>query len=141
MTIGDLSRRTGVPQSALRYYESVGLMRAPARVSGRRVYDPNAVTQVQVISAARELGFGVREIRTLVEQQSAASITDRWRALARRKLPELTALIDRAGRMKQMLETGLHCGCARIEDCVLHGCAPSTPLIQIRTSRPRPEAL
>lgn len=136
MTIGDLSRRTGVPQSALRYYETTGLLPAPPRLGGRRVYDPAVLTQVQVITAARELGFGIREIRVLVEKDSTASITDRWRALARRKLPEMTSLIDRATRMKKMLEDGLHCGCARIEDCVLHGCAPA-PLIQLRPSRPR----
>src|SRR5262245_54199443 len=136
MTIGDLSRRTGVAASALRYYERIGLMRTPARLSGRRVYDPLAVTQVQVISAARDLGFGVREIRTLVDSRSATSITDRWRTLARRKLPEMDSLIDRATRMKRMLETGLTCGCAKIEDCILHGCAPSAPqLIQIQTRR------
>ena len=86
--------------------------------------------------AGPDLGSGIGEIRVLVEKDSTASITDRWRALARRKLPEMTSLIDRATRMKKMLEDGLHCGCARIEDCVLHGCAPA-PLIQLRPSRPR----
>jgi MerR family redox-sensitive transcriptional activator SoxR len=129
MMIGDLARRAGVRQSAIRYYESVGLLPPPARQSGRRVYDPAAVTQVQVISAARALGFGIREIRTLT--QGAHSVTDRWRALARRKLPELESLIGRATRMKRLLEAGLHCSCVRMEDCILHECAP--PVVAPRT--------
>ena len=133
MTIGDLSRRTAVPASALRYYERVGLLPPPVRVHGRRDYGPDAVTEVDVITAARELGFGIQEIRLLVERRSRASITERWRALAQRKLPELAALIDRATRMKKMLETGLGCGCVRIEDCLLHGCATPAGLIQIQT--------
>jgi len=41
----------------------------------------------------------------------------RWQALARQKVVELDALIARAQRMKYVLETGLHCGCLRLEDC------------------------
>ena len=102
----------------------------PGRVSGRRVYGERAVTEVQTIGMARSLGFGVRDIRTLVHGgQSPVPITDRWRSLARRKLPELDSLIDRATRMKRLMETGLTCSCVRIEDCILHGCAP--PLISV----------
>ena len=99
-------------------------MPRPPRISGRRIYEPAAVDRLLVIQTARGLGFGVREIRTLVDGRSTASITDRWRSLATRKLPEIDALIGRATRMKRMLETGLHCGCVRIEDCILHDCAP-----------------
>lgn len=147
MMIGDLARRAGVRQSAIRYYESVGLLTAPARRSGRRVYDAGAVTQVKVIRAARALGFGVRDIRTLM--QGGHPVTDRWRALARGKLPELEALIDRATRMKRLLESGLQCSCVRIEDCILHECAPpvvapatvvrsgtAIPLVPASASRP-----
>ena len=139
MTIGELSSRTGVRQSAIRYYESVGLMRRPGRVSGRRVYDPSAVTQVNVIGEARLLGFTIREIRTLVEAgQASATLSDRWQILAARKLPELAALIDRATRMKKMLEAGQSCGCVRLEDCILNACKPTIPLSAVvRSARPQ----
>lgn len=139
MTIGELSYRTGIRQSAIRYYESVGLMRPPGRVSGRRVYDPAVVTHVNVIGEARLLGFTIREIRTLVEAgRTGAPLSERWRALAKRKLPELTALIDRAKRMKKMLETGQHCGCVRLEDCILNECVPTIPLnALVRATRPQ----
>lgn len=122
MGIGEVARRAGVAASAIRYYESIGLMPRPVRTSGRRVYDATALDRLSVIRSARALGFGVREIRTLTSD--TASITERWRALARRKLPELESLIGRATRMKQLLESGLHCSCVRIEDCILHDCAP-----------------
>ena len=131
MTIGELSRRTGIRPSAIRYYEGAGLLKRPGRISGQRVYAQSAETEVQVINAARELGFGIREIRTLVEsRQAPTAVTERWRALARRKLPELERLIDRATRMKDMLENGLNCGCAQIEDCLLHECKPQ--VLQIK---------
>ena len=136
MTIGDLARRTGIRPSAIRYYESIGLLPRPARAGGRRVYDPAAVTQVQVVTAARALGFGVREIRTLVRDGEPA-VTDRWRVLAKRKLPEIESLIGRAQRMKKLLETGLTCACVRIEDCLLHDCSPPIPLSRLRSPTAR----
>jgi MerR family redox-sensitive transcriptional activator SoxR len=135
MLIGDLARRAGVRPSAIRYYEGVGLLAPPARQSGRRVYDTAAVTQLQVISAARALGFGIREIRTLI--QGGRSVTDRWRALARRKLPELESLIGRATRMKRLLEAGLNCSCVRMEDCLLHECSPPISVIRLHPGSSR----
>jgi DNA-binding transcriptional MerR regulator len=46
LTIGELARRIGVAASALRYWEEVGLLPAPARVSGQRRYSDAAVAQV-----------------------------------------------------------------------------------------------
>ena len=134
MTIGDLAQRAGIRASAIRYYESIGLMPSPIRSSGRRRYDPDAVDRLLVIQSARDLGFGVREIHTLInDSRSQTSITERWRTLARKKLPEIEALIGRASRMKKLLESGLTCGCVRIEDCIIHECAPPVQVpIQIR---------
>ena len=42
MSIGELARRAGIRASAIRYYESIGLMPSPIRSSGRRQYDPHA---------------------------------------------------------------------------------------------------
>ena len=136
MSIGELAKRAGIPASAIRYYESVGLMPKPGRVGGRRVYAPAAVQRLQVIQSARALGFGVREIRTLID--NTTSITDRWRTMARRKLPELETLIGRAMNMKKLLESGLRCSCVTIEDCIVHNCAPPplvSPALLIRPQR------
>jgi MerR family redox-sensitive transcriptional activator SoxR len=134
MRIGEVAQQAGIRQSAVRYYESIGLMPRPPRASGRRIYDRSAIDRLQVIQTARGLGFGVREIHTLIDRASTKSITDRWRALAHRKLPEINALIERAARMKKMLESGLECGCVRIEDCILHECAP--PVIPAAALKP-----
>jgi MerR family redox-sensitive transcriptional activator SoxR len=46
LSIGEVARRTGVPASALRYYEDAGLLPAPRRVSGRRRYDAEVLRRV-----------------------------------------------------------------------------------------------
>jgi DNA-binding transcriptional MerR regulator len=62
LSIGELSERTGVPTSALRYYDELGLVRPVARAAGRRRYAASAVREVGVILFFREIGFSLAEI-------------------------------------------------------------------------------
>lgn len=67
-TIGALSRSAGVNIETIRYYEKIGLLRAPQRASnGYRHYDHAALPCLQFIRRGRELGFGIAEIETLLE--------------------------------------------------------------------------
>ena len=50
LTIGEVARQAGIRPSALRYYESIGLLPAPKRVNGRRRYDPSTVQQLTVLN-------------------------------------------------------------------------------------------
>ena len=118
LTIGEVARRAGVRTSALRYYESIGLLPAARRVNGRRRYDPAAVRMLAVIHLAQQAGFSMAEIGTLFHGFAAeTSPGERWRPLAEQKLGEVDALIARARQMKHILETLLECGCVRLEEC------------------------
>jgi DNA-binding transcriptional MerR regulator len=55
LSIGELSERTGVPATTLRYYDELGLVRSAARVAGRRCYAASAVRDVSVILFFREI--------------------------------------------------------------------------------------
>jgi MerR family redox-sensitive transcriptional activator SoxR len=118
LTIGEVAHRAGIRTSALRYYESIGLLPMPRRVNGQRRYDASTVGMLAVIRLAQQAGFTMAEIQTLLhgftpETPPAA----RWRPLAQAKLVELDEVIARAQQMKVILMTGLNCGCLRIEDC------------------------
>ncbi len=118
LTIGEVARRAGVRTSALRYYESIGLLPAARRVNGRRRYDPDAVRMLAVIHLAQQAGFSMAEIQTLFHGFAAETPPgERWRPLAEHKLGEVDALIARAQQMKRILETLLECGCVRLEEC------------------------
>ena len=120
LTIGDVSRMAAVPASTLRYYESVGLLSPAERVNGRRRYDGGVLQRLEMIGVAQEAGFTIAEIRTLFRGFSRETPPSaRWKAMARRKLPEVEALIERAQGMKRVLEEGLRCDCLRLEDCLL----------------------
>ncbi len=120
LRIGEVARQAGLRPSAIRYYESAGLLPRPLRVSGSRRFDATDLLRLAVIELAKRAGFTLAEIRTLLRGFSPrSSPSERWHALARQKLPEVEALIARARTMKRLLEEGLKCGCLRLEACAL----------------------
>ncbi len=120
LSIGQVAQRTGIRTSALRFYEEAGILPAPARVSGRRVYDADTVRRIEVLKFAQQAGFTLEEIKTLLHGFRAETpLSARWQALAHAKLRELDVLAARIKRMRRALDLGLKCGCIRIEDCTL----------------------
>lgn len=119
LPIGEVAQQVGVQTSAIRYYESIGLLAEPVRVSGQRRYDGNVINRLRVIRVAQELGFTLDEIKTLLDGFSPDTPpSERWQAMARTKLPEIDAIIERATTMRRLLNAGLDCQCVTIEDCV-----------------------
>jgi MerR family redox-sensitive transcriptional activator SoxR len=120
MSIGEVSKRTGVAASALRYYEDAGILPAPQRAGGRRLYGADAIRRVDVLRFAQQVGFTLEEIRTLFNGfGDETALSARWEPLARAKLAELDMLSKRIRKMKRALELGMKCRCVRVEDCSL----------------------
>lgn len=119
MKIGELSRRSGVAASTVRYYEAQRLLEPASRRGGQRIYDESALRRLEVISVAKDAGFTLEEIRHLMHQFKGA----RWRSLAERKLQEVTAAENRLRVMKRLLVALSACGCFDIDECgrVLRG--------------------
>ena len=115
LTIGELARRTGVAASALRYYEELGLLPAPARISGQRRYPKSAARLVAAILLYSDAGF------TLAEQQAllatGASTPGDRRQLMQRKLAELDERIARAQAVREAIGHGLRCPHEDITHC------------------------
>jgi MerR family transcriptional regulator, redox-sensitive transcriptional activator SoxR len=123
MRIGEVARRAGVRVSLIRYYEEVGVLPEAPRVSGQRRYDDSVLRRLAVIDVAQRAGLTLDEIRELV-QHGNDPMSERLRAIAERRLPEIDALIDRAQRVRTWLHTATGCDCQRIDDCVLFDDAP-----------------
>jgi Cu(I)-responsive transcriptional regulator len=67
MNIGDAAKLSGVSAKMIRYYEEVGLIRAPARnQNGYRSYDKSNIHELKFIRRARDLGFTVEQISGLM---------------------------------------------------------------------------
>lgn len=122
LTIGDVARQAGINTSAVRYYERVGLLPKPARVSGQRRYDTGVLTQLALVRMAQEAGFTIGEIKTLTSGfPDDTPPAERWQELARRKLPEVDALIQRMLTVRQVLEESLRCDCLTLDACANQG--------------------
>jgi MerR family redox-sensitive transcriptional activator SoxR len=113
MFIGELSRRTGIPSSAIRFYEEERLFPRAARLAGRRVFDGRSLAHLVVVQLAKDAGFTLAEIRQLVTEFGA----NRWRSLAERKLGEIQVATERLRAMALLLEKLLDCKCPDIEFC------------------------
>jgi MerR family redox-sensitive transcriptional activator SoxR len=118
LAIGEVARRAGLASSAIRYYESQGLIPRAARRGGRRVYGPEILGRLKLIDLAKRAGFTIAEIRRLLAGFARRTPPgERWRSLAERKLEELERQIAEAKQMKRVLRVVMSCECPSLEDC------------------------
>jgi DNA-binding transcriptional MerR regulator len=115
LTIGELARRAGVTASAVRYYEELGLLPRPARISGQRRYPESAARLVAAILLYSDAGFTLAEQKALMASRASAS-ADR-RRLMQRKLAELDEQIARAQAARDAIRHGLRCPHQDITQC------------------------
>lgn len=120
-TIGALSKQSGVNTETIRYYERIGLLPVPPRSgSGYRRYDVAAAQRLRFVRRGRELGFGIEEIRTLLQladhPQAACNEAD---ALARQHLAEVEAKIADLEAMREVLGRLAGCNSQSAEHCRL----------------------
>jgi DNA-binding transcriptional MerR regulator len=120
LTIGELARLAGKRPSLIRYYEQLGLLPEPTRVSGQRRYDPATVRTLAVIDTAQRASLTLSEIKTLLSAAPGdESAIDRLREIAERKLPEIAALIERTELVRTWLECAARCECPDLDECPL----------------------
>jgi MerR family redox-sensitive transcriptional activator SoxR len=120
MLIGEVARRARVRPSAIRYYESIGLLPEPQRIAGRRRYPADALRRLSVIATAQRAGLSLDEIRELLAASAGTgAVSDRLRAIASDRLPEVDALIERARLVRTWLEAASECRCPTLDDCPL----------------------
>ena len=120
LTIGEVAQRAGLNVSAIRYYESAGLLPQAPRVSGRRRYSAETLQRLGVIDVAKRAGFSLDEIRTLLTATDAGEPAHaQLQALARRKLPEVEEQIARAHATRHWLTLAAGCGCETLDVCAL----------------------
>ncbi len=121
MNIGAIAKQAKIEPSTIRYYESIGLLQAPARQNGRRVYDSSVLERLQLIALAKKVGFTLQEIKALLMLDTQSGhISQQWRAAAQMKLTELDSVISQAEAMKALIYAGLACDCDSIITCELN---------------------
>jgi MerR family redox-sensitive transcriptional activator SoxR len=118
--IGEVASSSGKAPSAIRYYESIGLLPEPLRVSGRRRYPAEVVRSLAVIDTAQRAGLALDEIRLLLQASGDdADAVEQLREIAERRLPVLREAISRAELVREWLEQAADCCCPTLETCPL----------------------
>ena len=114
-TIGEVSVRTDVAATTLRYYEQIGLIPAPARAGGQRRYDDAVIDRLNVIRLCKTAGFSLDEIQLLFTDDAPGRPASR--ALAETKLAEIDAKISELHLARAIVEWGIQCTCPSIDAC------------------------
>lgn len=115
LTIGEVTQRSGVAQTALRYYEQVGLLPPPQRVGGQRRYQESVLARLHVIRLCKTAGFSLTEIGLLLEDNTPGRPVAR--ELAQAKLAEIDVQMGALAQARSIVEWGMQCTCPSIELC------------------------
>ena len=122
LTIGELSERSGTTVSALRYYESLGLITSTRTPGGQRRYARSALRRVAVVQAAQRVGLSLAE----VGEAMACLPVDRapgraeWARMSRTWRARLDTRIAELERVRDDLDGCIGCGCLSLRSCRLY---------------------
>jgi len=121
LTIGEVSRRSGVAASALRFYEDRGLITSERAGSGHRRYPRPVLRRIAFIVFAQRVGLTLREIGTeLAKLPPERAPTRRdWSRLSGRWSARIDQRIAELERLKAGLTECIGCGCLSLERCKL----------------------
>jgi MerR family copper efflux transcriptional regulator len=124
MQIGEASRETGVSAKMIRHYESIGLIpAADRRDSNYRDYGAEDVHRLGFIRRARDLGFSIEEIRTLLKLWG-----DRHRSARDVKKLTLTHIAELDRKIALLAE--MRATLSHLADCCDGGDRPECPIIE-----------
>jgi MerR family redox-sensitive transcriptional activator SoxR len=121
LTIGDVARRSGLAVSALRFYETNGLITSTRTEGGQRRYRRDVLRRLAVIQAAQQVGFPLAEIAAmLADLPSERPVSpSEWQELARSWRPRLEERIRTMEQLRDQLDSCIGCGCLSMERCSL----------------------
>ena len=122
LPIGELAQRTGLSVSAIRYYESKGLIE-PHRTSGnQRRFLRSDIRRLSFILIAQRLGLSLGEIEAQLARlpQGRTPNARDWAAISRTIRDELDARIAELQRARDNLDGCIGCGCLSLKKCALY---------------------
>lgn len=119
MMIGELSKKVGLPQSTIRYYEHIGLLINPIRINGQRVYENSVIERIMLIKFGKRSGYTLTEIGEMVNQGSVFNDQKAvWQSLAPKKIKDIEGQIAQLEKAKILLETSVNCNCRDLSECL-----------------------
>ena len=121
LPIAEVSRRSGFPSSALRFYESQGLIKASRTGGGQRRYERSTLRRLAFIRAARNVGLTLDEIATALATLPDGRTPTRadWARLSATWRKRLDEQIEALQALRNGLESCIGCGCLSLKRCAI----------------------
>jgi len=120
-TIGEVAARSGVAPSALRFYETAGLISSRRTTGNQRRYERAILRRIALIQAGRAAGIPLERIRAAFETLPSRRTPTRrsWERLSRAWRDDLDRRIATLEALRGRLTTCIGCGCLSLETCGL----------------------
>ncbi len=136
LTIGELADRSGVATSALRFYETKGLIESERTAGNQRRYPRAALRRVSLVRAAQEVGLSLGEVAEAMETlpHDRTPTKSDWEQLSRSWRKRLDRQIAELQALRNDLTDCIGCGCLSLKSCAIFNPADA---IAERGSGPR----
>ena len=122
ISIGQVAERTGLSVSAIRFYETLGLVSPVRNRGGQRQYLQSDIRRLSFVLIAQQLGFTIEQIRgylsNLPEQRTPTQKD--WAYISKDFRQDLQHRIDLMIRMRDKLDGCIGCGCLSLDKCALY---------------------
>lgn len=121
LTIGELSARSGLAASALRFYEDIGLLTAERTAGNQRRYSRTMLRRVAFVRAAQRVGLSLEEISAALSRLPDSRTPTRadWERVSRSWTGRIDQQIADLNRLKEKISGCIGCGCLSLTTCVL----------------------
>ena len=146
LSIGEVAHRSGIAQTALRFYEERGLISSTRTAGNQRRYERAVLRRLAFIRAAQRVGLSLEQIAealATLPTDHAPTKAD-WTRLSKSWRDELDARIDGLQRLRDRLTGCIGCGCLSLRTCALNNPddrfaeqGPGAPLLRPTADEPR----
>ncbi len=122
LTIGQMAKRTGLAVSAIRFYETEGLIEANRNRGGHRRFARAQVRRVSFILIAQQFGLTLPQIKTVLQSlpKGRTPTAKDWAVISTELRKHLDLKIKSLTRMRDSLEGCIGCGCLSLDACALY---------------------
>jgi MerR family redox-sensitive transcriptional activator SoxR len=122
LSIGEVSERTGVAVSALRFYDAEGFIPSVRSAGGQRRFSREVLRRIAFIRVAQTIGLTLDEIRDALATLPRGRTPTKadWGRLSRAWRPRLDEQIALLERLRDQLTSCIGCGCLSLQACALY---------------------
>lgn len=122
LSIGAVAERTGLAVSAIRYYESIGIISSDRASSGHRRFRRSTIRRLSFVMVCQRLGYSLDDIKDHLEAlpEGRTPTEKDWTTMAASFAAELDRRMAELSQLREKLDGCIGCGCLSLERCAIY---------------------